>query len=576
MNSQLPPIDPGIRDHLTRRAAGRPPQDLLPGIATALDAAPAPQARLRWPHVTWRTPQLAGAAIGVALVAIIAVAVLLPASHTGPAGAIAGYPANRALTTAELASLMAGPPLQTNTTLVASVTIEKREDVCPMNRYPTIGVVEGMASQVCVMGANVAAYLNDPKTSGTFAFRYLAPGYLGLIGTISPGPTGLTFRVADEWPVAGKTFLVEGWLGATGVPSNIAVSCAVGPTAGDVLDPSAADCPWTNWLSDDRTAPLIHSTVVGGTLSSDEAMSPHGSARYVEAGGMRLIDSIDQAKPVHGVYVVRSSTEQCPGDPPTSSRGCSYWRVLAEVADVSTPEPSASTSAPATIAPPETPIASPTASSGMTSTGLIGSGDRPLTQGELATLWASDPKHLAGRTAIVKGPVPRGFVCSDVGAADASASSPTCHVAILDGTIASGGYWAAKMGTDGHLSLVGELTVPADGSYAYSVEGLLSGTCPKAGDLALVRAVIGLEGGLYCDLPQEGPCIAPTRLGSTTPGSSASIRVATGTYEALTGNSKTHPLASGVFLIRYRPGQDGVFGLPTQAEVQAGFELVTL
>jgi hypothetical protein len=53
----------------------------------------------------------------------------------------------------------------------------------------------------------------------------------------------------------------------------------------------------------------------------------------------------------------------------------------------------------------------------------------------------------------------------------------------------------------------------------------------------------------------------------------ATIRVATGTYEALTGNSKTHPPASGVFLIRYQAGQDGVFGLPAQAEVQAGFEL---
>ena len=562
MNSQLPPIDPGIRDQLTRRAEAQAPQDLLAGIATALDAAPAPQTRLRWPHVTWRAPQLAGASIGLALVAVLAAAIALPAFHTGPAAPFPGYPAERALTTAELASLLAGPPLRTNTTLVASVTIDKREDVCPMNRYPTIGIVEGMASQVCVMGANVAAYMSQPKATGTFAFRYLAPGVLGLIGEITPASNSqVPFRVADDWPLAGKTFLVEGWLGAVGL-----LESCLAPPAADPLDPYGEDCPYADWLGVDSTAPGIEADYrryAGAPEPTDDPPSLRGNARHVEAGGMRRLDSINPESPRQGTYVVRSSTEPCPGDPPTSSRGCSYWRVLAEVADVSTPEPSASTSAPATSAPPERPIASPTASSGMTSTGLIGSGDRPLTQGELATLWASDPKRLAGRTAIVKGPVPTGFVCSDVGAADASASSPTCHVAILDGTIASGGYWAAKMGTDGHLSLVGELTVPADGSYAYSVEGLLSGTRPKAGDLVLVRAVIGLEGGLYCDLPQEGLCIAPTRLGSTTPGSSASIRVATGTYEALTGNSKTHPLASGVFLIRYRPGQDGVFGLPT-------------
>ena len=67
MNDQLPPIDPEIRDQLTRRSAGRPPQDLHAAIATALDVAPAPRVRFRWPHVAWRTPRFAGAGIGLAL-----------------------------------------------------------------------------------------------------------------------------------------------------------------------------------------------------------------------------------------------------------------------------------------------------------------------------------------------------------------------------------------------------------------------------------------------------------------------------------------------------------------------------
>ena len=68
------------------------------------------------------------------------------------------------------------------TALVASVTIDARTDVCPMNRYPTLGVVELPSSQVCVMGAGVSDYLNVPSESGVFAFRYRANGVLGLIG----------------------------------------------------------------------------------------------------------------------------------------------------------------------------------------------------------------------------------------------------------------------------------------------------------------------------------------------------------------------------------------------------------
>ena len=52
------------------------------------------------------------------------------------------------------------------------------------------------------------------RATGTFAFRYLAPGYLGLLGRLALPTTGLTFRATDQWPLQGKTFLVEGWLGA--------------------------------------------------------------------------------------------------------------------------------------------------------------------------------------------------------------------------------------------------------------------------------------------------------------------------------------------------------------------------
>ena len=119
MNNQLPPIDSEIREQLTRRSAGRLPDGLLAEVSTALDGVREPRGRARWPRLAWSMPRLAGAGVGVALVAILAIAIAFPAFHTGPATSLAGYPTDRALTTDELARLMVGPQLPTDTTLVA-------------------------------------------------------------------------------------------------------------------------------------------------------------------------------------------------------------------------------------------------------------------------------------------------------------------------------------------------------------------------------------------------------------------------------------------------------------------------
>lgn len=707
MNGQLPPIDPDLRAHLSRRSAGRLPEGLASQVLEAVDRAPV-RPRRSWlafsprPTVAPRTLFAGGSLAAVLL--LVAAFVVVPRFQVTPAASgPAGYPADGALTTAELASLMAGPALPTNTALVASVTIEPRTDVCPMDSRPTIGVVEGMSSQVCVMGSSVSAYLNATTATGTFAFRYMAPGYLGLIGEITPAASRLAFHVTEDWPLAGKTFLVEAWLGAEG----LLVSCVSAPTAGDVLAPNGEDCPYDDWLGDEPTAPGIqadHEFLIGSPEPSYDPLSLRGNARHVEAGGMRLIDSIDQAAPVHGVYVVRAVTEQCPYSSPVDSRGCGVWRVLARVADVglrasaATPTateaptgtypadralttgeltrimagpqlavnttivasvtiesrgdacpvdsrpifgvvrgispdvcvlaasgagtplasaqtlqgiyafrylgpgylgmlglitPASSTKLPfavaddwsqvgktvlvsgwlgatpiscpslpkssyvadpldpdgtdacesswltddpnaaaptsqngavapaarrfvqaggmrsidgisggspvhgifvvrpgngqpcafgpvsdpgcprvlavvsdvkipdpgATRAPTSTPapVATPVVPSGGSSIGLFGTGNRPLTEGEFATLWAADPAHLTGRIAIVKGPLPTGFECWSAGAADVSAPPGTCHIAILDGFIAQEGYWAVRAGADGKLSIVGQI-----------------------------------------------------------------------------------------------------------------------
>jgi hypothetical protein len=718
----------------------------------------------------------------------------LPQATATPPASLAGYPAGRALTAAELAALMARPTLPVDTALIASVTIDAKTDVCPMDRYPTIGVVEGMGAEVCVMGAGVSTYLSTPKAAGIFAFRYLGPGVLGLIGEITPASSQMTFRVADEWPLQGKTFLVDGWLGAEGLDA----SCALPPTSGDILLPDGEDCPYDDWLGDDPTAPGIqadHVYYAPSPLPSYDPLSLRGNARHVEAGGMRIIDSVDHAAPVHGVYVVRSMTERCPGDPPQSSRGCGSWRVLAKVADVSapgpsgapvqtpfpTPSPTSSAATPPTgypadraltteelaavlagpplpvnttlvaavtiavkapcpadpnqtvgvvegmpsrvcvegdvltlpkvsgtfafryvspgvlrnlgqltlapssrlvfrateawpgaitayytflvggylvrepgaarivdtlsgptptnypylpsqtlqidsaagidsidpsrygvfvvtatwvatststtlpngngvgietdgwafhliarvsdvsvpgaappspwlssgpVAPPATPVALPTGSPGTAPIGLMGSGNRPLTEDELKALWAADSAHLAGRIAIVKGSVPTGFECSGVGPIGSSAPSPqACYANVVEGQIAADGYWAVKVGADGMLSIVGEISTPSSG-YLFPLDEVNAANNLKAGDSLVVEGWL-VEHVVTCNYrtPLPSACGPFSEIASTASDNSpASFYVQQGAFEEFTGSAGDWtvegPPVHGLFLVR--------------------------
>jgi hypothetical protein len=355
MNGELGPIDPGIREQLTRRSAGSVPVDLEAAITRALDVAPAPRVPSRWPRVAWRTPRFAGAGIGLALVVILAIGIAGPALQTSAPASFPGYPVERALTTAELASLLAEPDLAPNTAVVASVTIESRHDVCPMNSRMTFGIIQGIEPQACVVGA-IGVGVENQTGSGTFAFRILSRGVvmltettpsdvLGLLGEITPASNSrLAFHVAEEWPLAGKTFLVEGWLGQV----KLAIYCLPAQSGGDVLAPNGSSCGNSDWLGANATAPAIEAEYGSGSITptpSPDPLSLRGNARHVEAGGMRLIDSVDPGAPVHGTFVVRSVTEGCPGDPPTSSRGCPAWRVLAKVPDISAPVPTATRTA---------------------------------------------------------------------------------------------------------------------------------------------------------------------------------------------------------------------------------------
>ena len=480
---------------------------------------------------------------------------------TGPATPIGEYPAGRALTTAELAALMAGPALPVNTAVVASVTIEAKTDVCPMNRFPTVGVVQGMGAQVCVMGAGVSAYMTTSSETGIFAFRYLAPGYLGLLGQITPASASrIAFAVTDAWPAGRQTFLVSGWLGAV----ETTASC-LEPNPGDVLYPNAGDCPYFDWLGDQAKAPGVEADFTENLNSPNPSYDPgslRGDARHVGAGGMRVFDAIDPKAPVFGVYVVQADTSACPNPTAADVSGCATWLVLARIADAPGPEPSP---AMPTSIPTPTPTATPTATPfvlpafpiGAAPIGLIAPDNLPLTEGVFATLWAADPAHLAGRVVIVKGPVPTGFICWDAGAADASAPPGTCHVATQNGVIgADGHYWVVQVGTGGKLSVLGELSTPQN-SFVFTLEQLNGASALKKGDLALVGGWL-VEHVLTCG--DYGSTLPPgcgpfSEIASmATDNSPWSIGLQLGAYQHITGTAGDWtiegPPVHGLFLVR--------------------------
>ena len=309
MNEQLPPIDPSIREHLTRRSSGRLPDGLADDVFWALDAAPTNRS-------AWRLPRLAVAGMSLALVVTLAVAIGFSASRPAPAASPStsgNYPTERAMTTAELASLMAWSSTAVNTGLVASVTIDIRNDVCPMNRYPTLGVVAGMGSQVCVMTTGVVI---EPKAlSGTYAFRYLGPGYLLLLGQVTPGTGRLAFNVAGDWPGTGATFLVEGSLHASGLVGNDPLGCPGAVQASD----GTYSCT-TNWLSDSASArPSGQANGMPGAPTGARVVniSPDIAVTPDPAGGAAT-----------GVFVVESGTGPCPGASPDDSRGCQNYTEI--------------------------------------------------------------------------------------------------------------------------------------------------------------------------------------------------------------------------------------------------------
>jgi hypothetical protein len=323
--------DSDLRQQLSRRAGPGAPVHLYESVLARIDATPS---RRHFLGITLPTlPSLRAALGGVGVAAAtlaIALLIAVPFTHQASSGNDAAV-----LSRSELASLLGSGSLKANEAFVAEATIHPAPDACPMNRWMTVGVIAGIDSQVCVMSNAVDGSLGGSDVSGIFAFRYIAPGVLGLLGSLDPtDPSAPAFGAGETWPI-GRTILVSGWLGAT----NGNVDCSEEPTAGDPLLPSGDDCPYQDWLSTSAT--------------------PTGLEKQVQAGGARILDGLGaiENRPVQGTYVVRSETGPCPSAKPQNSTGCSYWLVLARLADSrdSGPTPTAFESASRTPSSPDAP-----------------------------------------------------------------------------------------------------------------------------------------------------------------------------------------------------------------------------
>jgi hypothetical protein len=547
MSEQLPPVDPMLRGQLVRRSSGPIPGGLLRDTLARLDEPPSPR------RFGFRLPRVAATFGSLALIVAVmfaAAVVLVPLIRTAPTTGrqLTGYPAERALTTAEMADLMSGPALEVNTTFVASVTIRVRNDVCPMNRAPTIGVIEGMNSQVCVMDLGSGLWPTErTQISGTFVFRYWAAGYIAVIAQVVPASESrLAYRATDRQPSRGM-YLVDAWVHSGHVVGNDPAGCP-----GQTPDESGSVNCAAYWLSDSQS---------------------DASAWRLD---VQLVDGMGAVPAGHGVVLLSADPCDAAADPADS---CSLVRIVARIDDDPfasladhSPTPAAPPSA-ATPAPTPTasPLALPSAPVGAQPLGIWGVYERPLTVDELPTLWAEDPQHLAGRVVIVKGPVPAGFLCWSAGQADAGISPAPCHIAVQPSQIAADGhYWAVQVGGDGNLTVLGEIQAESEG-FVFTLDQLTGKAAPKAGSLAVVDGWLVLTPAI-CD---GGASAHPSGCGSLVMLSSnsgldqgPSKQLQKGAFRLVTGRDGdllwNGPPVPGRFLIRLTQG--GAWELLAQME----------
>jgi hypothetical protein len=193
--------------------------------------------------------------------------------------------------------------------------------------------------------------------------------------------------------------------------------------------------------------------------------------------------------------------------------------------------------------------------------GFLGDGDRPFTAEEFISLWRDGPAYLAGRIVVAEGPVPARFQCQEWISGAEPTDQPCRHISAPGGSIAQEGYWAIRVGADGMLSIVGEISTPAS-SFVYSFRDAVDSGM-YSGKPVMVDAWFDWR---PCDsppYPSGNACYGgePTTylaeaanlepVGNRGP---ASIPVQLGAYTEFGSADRTTGPIHGIFLIQYTQG----------------------
>jgi hypothetical protein len=241
----------------------------------------------------------------------------------------------------------------------------------------------------------------------------------------------------------------------------------------------------------------------------------------------------------YGVFVVTAVTVSFPASSMGPQGDGVAFHVVAKVADISVPGAAASPSP----SPRESPAGPPATPLAPALTGVIGTSNRPLTVDELETLMVGQPDHLAGRIVIVEAPIPTQISCQS------DANGGGC--AVNTKPLAQTGIWAVRIGTEGALSLVGQMDLPQT-SYIFTLDQIQATWIASGDRLFLVDAWIGGAAEDSCDVV-GAPCYEVSWLGATPDGQQVNVQL--GAYH-LVGGGKVGggPAIHGVFLIRTRSG----------------------
>jgi hypothetical protein len=193
--------DRSLREHLDRRAEAGVTD--VEGIAEVVVTRVAQVDRGPWWRRLGVRPPSLGVAAAAIVIVVVALAVLPPrlwpgtgSSPTSSAPTVAAaYPANRALTGAELASLLGKDPVGlVDVTLVADVTVSPNTASCVRLALCPEYIVDAPGRSIATRP--LWAYRSQqPLLDPPYAFRVREDGHLDLLGSVRPGPDGLAWTL---------------------------------------------------------------------------------------------------------------------------------------------------------------------------------------------------------------------------------------------------------------------------------------------------------------------------------------------------------------------------------------------